>query len=112
MTGIELIAAERKRQIEKWNGQHDDDHHRTELVYAAICYAAPYRKGEGKSMGKPNRIVLEDKRAYGTVIYQDPWPWDDKWDNRDKHSRKKRLAIAGALIAAELDRLEREKLKK
>jgi hypothetical protein len=29
----------------------------------------------------------------------------DAWDKREKHSRIRRLEIAGALIAAEIDRL-------
>jgi hypothetical protein len=35
----------------------------------------------------------------------DAWPWSRNWDKRDKHSRTRRLEIAGALIAAEIDRL-------
>ena len=40
-TGIELIAAERNRQIEEegWTAEHDDNHERMDLVYAAIAYA-------------------------------------------------------------------------
>lgn len=43
-TGVDLIAAERKRQIEKegWTLQHDrDEHTGGELALAACCYAAP-----------------------------------------------------------------------
>jgi hypothetical protein len=41
-TGIELIAAERKRQIEAkgWTYEHDDAHEEGELIAAAVCYAA------------------------------------------------------------------------
>lgn len=35
----------------------------------------------------------------------DAWPWDKQDYPRKKHGRLRRLAIAGALIAAEMDRL-------
>ncbi len=37
----------------------------------------------------------------------DPWPFEKELDKRLKHNRIKKLAIAGALVAAELDRLLR-----
>ncbi len=42
-TGIELITAERKRQIEKegWTPEHDAEHTDGSLALAAVCYAAP-----------------------------------------------------------------------
>jgi hypothetical protein len=63
---------------------------------------------------------LRDVTYSGTI---DPWPWFDEvpetryaddnswrrvkvWDKREKHDRMRRLEIAGALIAAEIDRLE------
>lgn len=43
LTGVELIAAERQRQINKegFGPGHDSNHTGKELVYAAIAYAAP-----------------------------------------------------------------------
>jgi hypothetical protein len=35
------------------------------------------------------------------------WPWPAEFDKREKHGQKRSLEIAGALIAAELDRIER-----
>jgi SHS2 domain-containing protein len=94
MNGIERITKERKRQIEKegWDAEHDAEHTEEELVYAAICYAAPEKVF----------ILCEDDDGYHFV---DPWPWDEEWDKRKKHKLIKRLTIAGALIAAEIDRL-------
>lgn len=98
MSGIELIAAERKRQVEVigWDPEHDEEHNRGELAWAAVCYAAPE---------DIIRVFLSD----GTVErkrWVDPWPWEEKWDKRSRHDRVKRLIIAGALIAAELDRIQ------
>jgi hypothetical protein len=44
-TGIELIAEERKRQIEVegWTAEHDDEHTDGELALAAVCYATPIK---------------------------------------------------------------------
>ena len=114
MTGIERIAAERQRQIkaEGWTPEHDSQHTAGELALVAALYAAPeplYAKGR-------------DHRGWD--CFYDPWPWKDRvpnprsefgfpaievnaWDKREKHDRMRRLEIAGALIAAEIDRLLR-----
>lgn len=95
MTGIELIAEERQRQIkqEGWTPEHDDEQESGELALAAACYAV-----EGDDAGC---FVAEP------VMGEDAWPWSPEWDKRKKHDRVRRLAIAGALIAAEIDRLQR-----
>ena len=114
-TGVELILQERERQIseEKWSDEHDDQHDEEELALAACCYAAPediYIFGSRQVQVNSSR-GLEDAGYfydYKTVEdYHDPWPWDEDWDKREKHDRIKRLTIAGALIAAEIDRLRR-----
>ena len=108
--GIELIAAERKRQIEEegWTPEHDDEHEENEIAWAAACYAAPtaiQAKGE-TSCGC--RSMAECGHIFGgPAKWMDPWPWEPEWDKRDKHDRIKQLSIAGALMAAELDRLIR-----
>lgn len=85
-TGIEIIAAERQRQIEQegWSAEHDDAHKRGELAWAATCYASPALGGR-------------------TVN----WPWDRNWWKPTPDDRIRELAKAGALIAAEIDRLNR-----
>ncbi|HUX16326.1 MAG TPA: hypothetical protein VMW52_07615 [Phycisphaerae bacterium] len=92
MTGVERIAAERQRQIEQegWTPEHDDKHVRWEMAVAAACYA----------VHNTTAIVKDGAGNPG-------WPWDEKWDKRNKHNRIRRLEIAGALIAAEIDRLLR-----
>lgn len=40
------------------------------------------------------------------VMFVDPWPWPMSFDNRQQHDQLRRLVIAGALIAAEIDRIK------
>lgn len=82
-TGIELIAAERLRQIDEegFNSDHDDDHSVSELAVAAAA------------------LITCDWKV-GRVS----WPWDNGIKILD---RKSNLVRAGALIAAEIDRLNR-----
>lgn len=100
-TGIELIAEERQRQIEKegWTPEHDDTHNIGELAWAAACYC--------------EQSVVFAKHS-GFIRYQSPpppsrWPWDEEfWKPKN---RERDLVRAGALIAAEIDRLQRLELK-
>jgi hypothetical protein len=88
-TGAELIAAERKRQMseEGWTPGHDDGHAECELVCAAACY-------------------LNEHAKIPTVHSFIDWPWDLRfWKPSDDPIRN--LVKAGALIAAEIDRLKR-----
>jgi hypothetical protein len=94
--GVELIAAERKRQVEKegFDAGHDEQHGDDALAWAAACYAAPGR-------------IWVAVTGSGRISFQDPWPdWDPEWDKRKKHPRLRQLVIAGAFIAAEIDRIE------
>lgn len=98
LNGIELIKAERERQIYKegFTPEHDAKHLNFELSIAAACYAI-----------YDNCQKIEVMQDHGTIIpaYRDAWPWGFKFDKREKHDRIARLTIAGALIAAEIDRL-------
>lgn len=87
------IASERQRQIEKegWTPDHDDEHHTTEeMAIAAACYAlnATWLKHIG------HRELVEKY-----------WPWDIAWW-KPKDPRRD-LVRAGALIVAEIERLDR-----
>lgn len=98
MTGAERIAAERTRQIkeEGFGAAHDAQHEGGELAMAAVCYAAP------------EHIYIHEEDRDGFHRFVDPWPdwWEMGWDRRDEHNRIHQLEIAGALIAAEIDRLQ------
>lgn len=91
---IRMIAAERQRQIEKegYTPEHDDLHSMDELAAAAACYAMPDCK----------RL----KTPFGTPIQ---WPWKAAEWKPDRANRIRELVKAGALIVAEIERLQRVK---
>lgn len=98
-TGIELIAEERKRQIEVegWTPEHDAEHTDNSIAKAAACYAMPCderQKYQSSTLSEPARF------------YPRWWPksWDVKWWKPTPENRIKELVKAGALIAAEIDR--------
>ena len=86
MTGIELITQERKEQIGKhsFDTEHDVMHHPDQALINAAIFA----------------ITLQDK-----------WK-QDGWENFEKKmwgkSMIKRFTVAGALVGAEIDRLQAE----
>lgn len=93
MTGIERIAAERQRQMDEegWTEQHDDQHDMDELAAAAGCYAL--------HVSRPKRFNVPGF-----------WPWAFKWWKPSEptvEGKIRDLEKAGALIAAEIDRLQR-----
>lgn len=96
--GVELITDERKRQVEKegWTPEHDAEHGSGQLALAASCYARPddLQIGVKNSMGFHGTI----HRAFG-------WPWSVRWWKPTPDDRVRELVKAGALIAAEIDRL-------
>ena len=91
MDGVGLIAEERKRQIEieGWTAEHDAAHTNYELSQAACCYGNMGRGG-----------------PYSNPVSPPPlWPWQKSWWKPDKDPIRN-LVKAGALIAAEIDRLQ------
>ncbi len=84
------IAVERRRQIsvEGWSPQHDDTHTCGELALAAGCYAIGSQ--------------LDGERDRSFTGY---WPWHKlRW----KPCAARRMLIkAGALIVAEIERMDR-----
>lgn len=95
MTAIQMIDDERSRQIqsEGWTPDHDDGHTFSELARAASAYAMPdqYRK-------------LDDHEI--PVL----WPWDAIWWKPTPEDRIRELVKAGALIVAEIERIQRNSL--
>lgn len=86
--GARLIARERLRQIsrEGYTPEHDAEHNMGELVRAAISYAYTGMHGNANTQPDPE------------------WPWDrESWKPSDDRIRS--LVKAGALIAAEIDRV-------
>ncbi len=93
---IKDIEDERARQIsaEGWTPAHDDTHDKFEMSRAAACYAmiAAYPNVAG---------------AFFANLILNIWPWDKKWW-KPVNSRRD-LVKAGALIVAEIERLDRVK---
>ncbi len=89
MTGVGLIEQERQRQIERegWGAAHDDTHSNGEMARAAACY------------------VMHGIRTK----HRPRWPWGREWWKPKDRIRD--LVRAGALIAAEIDRLLRTEQK-
>ncbi|EOE3810099.1 ead/Ea22-like family protein [Klebsiella pneumoniae] len=83
------VLAERKRQVTAEGGTpgHDDEYEHGELADAAGCYALSSELFD--CAGEPPR----------------PWPWPDEWWNPT--NRRRDLVKAGALILAEIERLDR-----
>lgn len=79
------IITERQRQqsVEGWTPEHDDEHTGGELADAAACYAAA------------NKWELGNQ-----------WPWAPEWW-RPSPDPRRNLVKAGALIAAEIERIDR-----
>jgi hypothetical protein len=92
-TGIELIAVERQRQIEKeeWTTEHDKQHFSDELATVASLYAMPERQR-----------IYDDRLSPTPVNF----PWSSMWWKPSPDNRIKELIKAGALIAAEIDRIQ------
>lgn len=92
------VIAERRRQIEVegWTPEHDDVHDDGELALAAVCYALPDWQ----------RHRIEILTALGHVpLWQKLWPWNREWWK--PKSIRSDLVKAGALILAEIERLDR-----
>jgi hypothetical protein len=109
MTALEMIIAERQRQVETlgWTAAHDDSHKDGSLASVAALYATP-------------RPLLGEVRYVGEVRFVDPWPWEQRYDRRphkgnvvlpnatlSTEDRIKQLVKAAALIVAEIERLQR-----
>jgi hypothetical protein len=90
-TGIELIANERREQIEK--------HGRTVELDLLLNTSSQLSNGASK-------LCVDDIGGYWPTETR-PIGWSQEiWDKMTNKPHKERLIIAGALIAAEIDRLQ------
>lgn len=91
LPGVNLICDERLRQIKKegWTAEHDDSHAGKEIAWNGRDVLQSYINGPG---------------------HFSPSPGNDPWGLGAKNNKNplRCLVIAGALIAAEIDRLLRE----
>lgn len=79
------LATERARQLEQWDLEHDDAHIGGELAKAAECELRAALHG------------LNDRPL--------DWPFPDGWVA--DRTPEERMIVAGALLAAEIDRRAR-----
>lgn len=93
---LALISEERQRQVdvEGWTPEHDDQHMEGELADAAAAYAYA---------GDHSPVNPQD--GHGTDLGRVLWPWDRASFKPGAHRHN--LVRAGALIVAELERLDR-----
>lgn len=96
--GVAMIAAERQRQVEVegWTGEHDAQHTNGEIAKAAAVYAM---------CAAVNTYPVSRSGLWFQV-----WPWPWQWFK--PKDRLRDLARAGALIAAEIDRVLAEEAQK
>lgn len=101
------IAAERQRQVtgEGYGQEHDDAHDRQQLASAAAYYACP--KGDDLDPKHYSPRDLEEIRIFVASI----WPWSPHGYPPKKHARRRELVIAGALVIAEIERLDRASIR-
>lgn len=81
------VISERQRQraVEGWTSEHDDAYQNSELADAAACYA-----------------INAHNQGFSTPAH---WPWDPDWWKQSGPRRD--LVKAGALILAEIERIDR-----
>lgn len=93
--GVGLIARERRRQIdvEGWTPEHDANHPGFELTKAAESYAWLTRTPAPRPSTVPAPFM---------------WPWAASWW-KPSDDPIRNLVRAGALLAAEIDRLTAER---
>ena len=96
LSGTEVIARQRAKDAARFSAEHDDHHHqRGQLVEAAMTYLQP----------ESERACSDGLRSAG-VPYM--WPWSSLSWNPSPEDRIKELGKVGALVAAEIDRLQRD----
>lgn len=89
---VQSVVAERQRQVtaEGWTPEHDDEHADGSMADAAGCYA----------------LHAHDTAKDGAKNFVPAWwPWDPEWYKRS--SPRGDLVKAGALILAEIERIDR-----
>ena len=99
---IAEIAAERQRQIEAegWTPGHDDEHTDGAMAQAAAAYAYATTLPERIRRYVTGIYSIENDGILSTI-----WPKGWKWKPKDP---RRDLIRAAALVAAELERLDRQ----
>lgn len=108
MSALDDIATERMRQkdAEGYDRAHDDEHTDGSLAAAAACYALPKPTlGNKVEYEYPGRGECDVQQVYEGI----PTLWPSSWHARfwKPKDRRRDLVRAGALIVAEIERLDR-----
>lgn len=85
---VQSVISERKRQqsAEGWTPEHDDKYDESQLLWASSCYVL-------NTIQPFNRMPMD-------------WPWASEWWKPTNPRRD--LVKAGALILAEIERIDRQ----
>lgn len=102
MTVIDEIAAERRRQIdvEGFDAAHDDSPGNRGIALAAATYAYAAALPDSRRQSISGIYSIDNNQ-----IARDLWPWHRSWWKPT--DRRRDLVKAGALIVAEIERLDR-----
>ncbi|HCA5739251.1 TPA: ead/Ea22-like family protein [Citrobacter freundii] len=84
-----ISERQRQRSVEGWTTEHDDAYQNNELADAAACYA-----------------IHANNQGFSTPAH---WPWDPEWWKQSGARRD--IVKAGALILAEIERIDRAACK-
>lgn len=97
------VLAERRRQVEVegWTPQHDDMHGGAELAFAASTYALAATLTDEQRASVTSPCSLDNNATLRRI-----WPWERTWWK--PKSRRQDLVRAGALIIAEVARIDRQ----
>lgn len=85
---VQSVISERQRQqsVEGWTPEHDDQYSKSQLLWASSCYVL-------NTIQPFNRMPMD-------------WPWAPEWWKPTNPRRD--LVKAGALILAEIERIDRQ----
>ncbi|TPK15215.1 hypothetical protein FJ872_19675 [Mesorhizobium sp. B2-5-9] len=98
------VLTERRRQVdtEGWTADHDDLHSNGEMARAAGIYALIAGSNPTNYRNATGGYNLGD--VLGGLM-EHYWPWDKSWFRPS--TRRRDLVKAGALILAEIERIDR-----
>jgi len=113
-SGIELISEEREKQIKRWGGPEEDalKNSSGQLALGArgvMTYKSGIEAPANSTIPKDIIDQMERMREEGWQRIREMGPpgWDDEiWKRMLDQPIKQRLIMAGALIAAEIDRIQ------
>jgi hypothetical protein len=107
-TGAGRIAAERQRQMDEegWSPEHDAAHGPGVLTNAALVYLmeADFHARHPEWANRDQESLRRDALRSDDHGFKSPWPWSAEVFKPSRDPVRD-LEKAGALIAAEIDRL-------